>query len=171
MRGETAIKRVVEKRWSISIHSPHARGDLARLPLSAQQRDFNPLPSCEGRLLSKIKGSQADFISIHSPHARGDSVRGPGRRGTCGFQSTPLMRGETRHKTHAEQVIAISIHSPHARGDNILNSHLSYIGISIHSPHARGDVSQVNLNSDGTVFQSTPLMRGETEHEPEKPPD
>ena len=72
MRGET--KRRAESLWqkSISIHSPHARGDHTDCPYN-----------------------DGHSISIHSPHARGDSARDIQLSRPFGFQSTPLMRGET----------------------------------------------------------------------------
>ena len=76
MRGETRPAVDVPYRGkTISIHSPHARGDPAA--------PYFPICRYE--------------ISIHSPHARGDiealgfRFRGP----HLSFQSTPLMRGET----------------------------------------------------------------------------
>ncbi len=58
---------------------------------------------------------------------------------------------------------AISIHSPHARGDaDARGRPREHPQISIHSPHARGDAASVLACSAGAVFQSTPLMRGET---------
>ena len=102
------------------------------------------------------------------------------------FQSTPLMRGETYAKDKCPTGTEISIHSPHARGDRtLLSMKEESANISIHSPHARGDFSVEeegkyleNFNPlpscEGrrlesikkTVsgrFQSTPLMRGETQ--------
>ena len=56
--------------------------------------DFNPLPSCEGRLADCASALHLYIISIHSPHARGDQYVG------------------------AEKWdVQISIHSPHTRGD------------------------------------------------------
>ena len=56
--------------------------------------DFNPLPSCEGRLADCASALHLYIISIHSPHARGDQYVG------------------------AEKWdVQISIHSPHPRGD------------------------------------------------------
>ena len=101
----------------ISIHSPHARGDFPAglwicrriqfqsTPLMRGETvhtanslecviNFNPLPSCEGRLSYK-----RDLSMFHV------------------FQSTPLMRGETIRGIIAENPPCISIHSPHARGD------------------------------------------------------
>ena len=79
---------------SISIHSPHARGDATTCSSASPLYNFNPLPSCEGRLLSKCL-----------------------RHSTATFQSTPLMRGETDEYKQLCNAIDISIHSPHARGD------------------------------------------------------
>ena len=79
----------------ISIHSPHARGDVPfnnskktddgfqSTPLMRGEtvvlhickhifHNFNPLPSCEGRLQTEKKERLITGISIHSPHARGD---------------------------------------------------------------------------------------------------
>ena len=78
------------------------------------------------------------MISIHSPHARGDLM--PSRYAV---------------------IISISIHSPHARGDNSSDLQLTDSSISIHSPHARGD-NMYCARRLNTIFQSTPLMRGET---------
>ena len=52
MRGETVFAPVFYSRKYISIHSPHARGDVR----------VNVTP-------------KYPFISIHSPHARGDAMK------------------------------------------------------------------------------------------------
>ena len=96
MRGETLLTMIINRYYNISIHSPHARGDLERLTTDAEKRHFNPLPSCEGRPKS---------------FALTATVRV--------FQSTPLMRGETMYWGLWRQSKPISIHSPHARGDSI----------------------------------------------------
>ena len=123
--------------------------------------NFNPLPSCEGRLI--VIGVNATMLA---------------------FQSTPLMRGETRLQVTAIILHKISIHSPHARGDVSNGVSNIYIEISIHSPHARGDTtagtplatssyfnplpscegrpSTMIYSTTTCGFQSTPLMRGET---------
>ena len=79
----------------ISIHSPHARGDVGTIPSLPISKNFNPLPSCEGRRIEGHVSPWAIIISIHSPHARGDVGCSVVRAGTL-FQSTPLMRGETQ---------------------------------------------------------------------------
>ena len=128
--------------------------------------NFNPLPSCEGRPES------AGMLIVRSK-----------------FQSTPLMRGETTIPLLHHRRWIISIHSPHARGDGHCPPFFMHQIISIHSPHARGDVSAARYKQnllhfnplpscegrlhDFThpamhclLFQSTPLMRGETKWEP-----
>ena len=47
-RGDD-ITRLVNHCGYISIHSPHARGDFRGRCTWGKYRDFNPLPSCEGR--------------------------------------------------------------------------------------------------------------------------
>ena len=72
MRGATT--RDKEPSWlkPVSIHAPHARGDL---DLDAPR-------------------NLAD-VSIHAPHARGDSAPYGLALPLKSFQSTPLMRGAT----------------------------------------------------------------------------
>ena len=94
MRGETHPNDWSQGESPISIHSPHARGDVAEW----------------------LNASVLKSISIHSPHARGDSPRPPAKTAAT-FQSTPLMRGETADPILSVAHVAISIHSPHARGD------------------------------------------------------
>ena len=73
MRGETLCTiGTIGMYRHISIHSPHARGDLARGTIANMIGDFNPLPSCEGRPVQWAVQEPTVFISIHSPHARGD---------------------------------------------------------------------------------------------------
>ena len=80
------------------------------------------------------------------------------------FQSTLLMRGATYYASHGAWRDAISIHAPHARSDHGFHgAHLCDL-ISIHAPHARSDVMPL-WNGNGTVFQSTLLMRGATERQ------
>ena len=160
-RGETIGGRSLAVLAGISIHSPHARGDVLGRPSPRRGDHFNPLPSCEGRRFTSrmfrnpyqfqstplMRGETlhvADVpkslpISIHSPHARGDDVAAVLDVNSLAFQSTPLMRGETGCALIYNRDIAISIHSPHARGDDFWYRDPHTLQISIHSPHARGD--------------------------------
>ena len=63
--------------------------------------DFNPLPSCEGRRAAKIGKKVAQTISIHSPHTRGDcpSPCRPSRR--TYFNPLPSREGRRRYLYYA----------------------------------------------------------------------
>ena len=52
-RGDMAksVRTVSDK--NISIHSPHARGDKVLRVNLCEEGNFNPLPSCEGRRLCR----------------------------------------------------------------------------------------------------------------------
>ena len=143
MRGETVSVVIQRSAASISIHSPHARGD----------------GTCESK-----RSDAGAFQS--TPLMRGETIHTHGNIGVTSFQSTPLMRGETQRGTIYSSRYIISIHSPHARGDRFadrkqfIQSHFNPLpscegrprlveakqiddNISIHSPHARGD--SINL--------------------------
>ena len=140
MRGETEAICKMQEKINISIHSPHARGDVNCRQRVARHGLFQSTPLMRGE--TPLIGSEKVALK---------------------FQSTPLMRGETilRPELHAHD--CISIHSPHARGDapGVLLLR-RFIKISIHSPHARGDVTEERSIQRIILFQSTPLMRGET---------
>ena len=120
-----------------------------------------------------------------TPLMRGETAINSAYQPLDEFQSTPLMRGETslRAPRFAERsyfnplpscegrrgistlisVTCISIHSPHARGDQVyVELFRERQDISIHSPHARGDLRLFLPLLHLLIFQSTPLMRGET---------
>ena len=122
----------------ISIHSPHARGDICRVFLFYTFINFNPLPSCEGRRLC--------FTHITPIHR---------------FQSTPLMRGETKFACAPHAAHVISIHSPHARGDQRSPRACQGRLISIHSPHARGDDIMMRQGPQGIISIHSPHARGD----------
>ena len=144
--------------------------------------DFNPLPSCEGRLVSvrncrqcgrfqstplmrgetrrNDKKYRAQLISIHSPHARGDGHVS----GLAVFQCaisihSPHARGDKGAQAAADQS-CISIHSPHARGDFFPLLLASIVVISIHSPHARGDAQSCKSFANPDHFNPLPSCEG-----------
>ena len=139
MRGETEPEPAEGGGAGISIHSPHARGDVR----SKHLRE-NPV------------------ISIHSPHARGDRVLDVA--GVC-FNSisihSPHARGDPHGATRASEW-KISIHSPHARGDDESNSFSAREKSFQSTPLMRGETPQLACLKSTRRFQSTPLMRGET---------
>ena len=105
-------------RLPISIHSPHARGDLESAISGVMYDYFNPLPSCERRRGLRIQARAGKVrISIHSPHTRGDCVVCPGVDGRRHFNPLPSCEGRLVRNSVIDAIIGISIHSPHARGD------------------------------------------------------
>ena len=141
MRGETSFSRQNSYTTQISIHSPHARGDFLDRVIIGAASNFNPLPSCEGRRL------------------RGDNEKY--RFGD--FNPLPSCEGRPRRAETLPRSSSISIHSPHARGDGVARGRALEAQISIHSPHARGDPGTTGPQGPQGEFQSTPLMRGETD--------
>ncbi len=84
------------KIWedAISIHSPHAEGDLALM-------------------------ASFTFVSRFqsTPPMRRETRIGMSLIRKAKFQSTPPMRRETARLNNLEELQEISIHSPHAEGD------------------------------------------------------
>ena len=120
--------------------------------------DFNPLPSCEGRLSDHDTTIPAQKISIHSPRARGDDASGQAWYDTVISIHSPHARGDfQRHKGNA--LLRISIHSPHARGDDPAGSQWYDPVISIHSPHARGDHAWAERRADNRISIHSPHAR------------
>ena len=89
------------------VRQPHVVGVL----IQRLKRNFNPLPSCEGRRAASAAGRCCCPISIHSPHARGDHA----------------------FFLHYFTQSCISIHSPHARGDSISLQKSIQIYVSLHN--------------------------------------
>ena len=167
----------------ISIHSPHARGDLSVSHGLPRRAYFNPLPSCEGRLIlsflldfsmcyfNPLPSCEGRLQRIHQTQKPEDFNPLPsceGRRyetldciNLIKFQSTPLMRGETRMFSCTLACRTISIHSPHARGDQRHQRRDRRTGISIHSPHARGDADIVDRVVVAVISIHSPHARGD----------
>ena len=172
-RGDK-FSRLTLYSLSISIHSPHARGDDDCRVWACGCLYFNPLPSCEGRPEDKNTGLRA--IAFQStPLMRGETrISFCHCWNTSRFQSTPLMRGETKSFA-LTATVRVFQSTPLMRGETIIGSSSQEFSrkrasanISIHSPHARGDhvewprTVRDHLGNHRLLFQSTPLMRGET---------
>ena len=139
-RGETRGQCAGREQDCISIHSPHARGDVVLLGGGRHLAlDFNPLPSYEGR--PDYAARELFTVRFQStPLIRGETPRSSGISTAKRFQSTPLIRGETIMRDCKIIDYKISIHSPHTRGDRTSPARpTGDYTISIHSPHTRGD--------------------------------
>ena len=183
MRGET-ILRLYRLRYWLFQSTPLMRGETGcgcgKSPIFAA---FQSTPLMRGETCRADEGSKHFEISIHSPRARGDDIPLVGAHVQGISIHSPRARGDA---SSAREVRGtnISIHSPRARGDRDQQQHHRLLAISIHSPRARGDKSSVlsclliqDFNPlpscEGRrfdqinqilrpIFQSTPLMRGET---------
>ena len=101
---------------TISIHSPHARGDLTMLQRRNLLDQFQSTPLMRGETWA-VNHLFTIFRFQSTPLMRGETQSSTRRQTPEAFQSTPLMRGETRSGVHVFPFPGISIHSPHARGD------------------------------------------------------
>ena len=81
MRGVTVSSVNVMTALSISIHTPHARRDLADSGII-----------------------YAQSISIHTPHARRDALSVIQKNHQSQFQSTRLMRGVTKNGLTEDEI-------------------------------------------------------------------
>ena len=69
--GRPVLRRQIKLRRSISIHSPHARGDDTFEDAVAGVKISIHSPHARGDDFALVQ-AQILAISIHSPHARGD---------------------------------------------------------------------------------------------------
>ena len=72
MRGATNLSAQLMWLVPISIHAPHAGGDLVHFRAAPLAIHLNPRPPCGGRLSSNHRAPLSQVISIHAPHAGGD---------------------------------------------------------------------------------------------------
>ena len=162
MRGETIHTAIMGLKSGISIHSPHARGDVQVRKLDQPRTKFQSTPLMRGETKSQVtffrasifqstplmRGETVDLPNdvLHIQHfnplpsCEGRLLRAATEAGVLQFQSTPLMRGETPRKF---------------AGDDRLKFQST--------PLMRGETSFARLCSSCEIFQSTPLMRGETD--------
>ena len=108
------------------------------------------------------KATLCDTSFQSTPLMRGETKLYTGSGRGEEFQSTPLMRGETKNRVLTLDEIRISIHSPHARGDTIYRFRFLVSSYFNPLPSCEGRHVGKTFRLDPLLFQSTPLMRGET---------
>ena len=160
MRGATDGRLVEPHALVVSIHAPHARGDLTQASIIIALIGFNPRPSCEGRRPHKRQlhgracfnprpscegrrcaGSECSRCSGFNPRPSCEGRLNPLDSAGCAnkFQSTPLMRGATQ----APPSLPCSTQfqsTPLMRGATWMRAPRGQgQPVSIHAPHARGD--------------------------------
>ena len=161
MRGATWGERGRFSGCEVSIHAPHARGDLPRQWSLPYHQRFNPRPSCEGRRRSRASlGHGCGFNP--RPSCEGRPVFCPVVKPLVWFQSTPLMRGATSRALVLAAEHLVSIHAPHARGDSRPRTRLTNRTCFNPRPSCEGRPRILATERQSSWFQSTPLMRGAT---------
>ena len=139
---------------------PSCEGRLGWWSLNNQNAHFNPLPSCEGRLIDACQLSPDLYISNHSPHARGDDNRDSRRRRQKDFNPLPSCEG--RRKIIANTWLSKQFQStPLMRGETPdEQGKKATVAISIHSPHARGDIIYGRCGRVYNDFNPLPSCEG-----------
>ena len=95
MQGATRERHREARRGDISIHAPHAGGDITAILSENRFKRFQSTPPMQGATSSRA------------------TWRCMGR-----FQSTPPMQGATQMLDAFSNLPPISIHAPHAGGDS-----------------------------------------------------
>ena len=99
-----------------SIHAPHAWGDEITAEGGNRTYNFNPRPTCVGRLHSYLNIIYAtDFNPRPTCVGRLNVFKAVFN--LLKLQSTPHMRGATGMRSCKSQTAQTSIHAPHAWGD------------------------------------------------------
>ena len=97
-----------------------------------------------------------------TPLMRGETSTRLARSTSSTFQSTPLMRGETIVQALFVALRIISIHSPRARGDRDQCERPQGVHHFNPLPSCEGRLPYLVDVEPSQIFQSTPLVRGET---------
>ena len=74
MRGATRHTLYNVPCVNVSIHAPHARGDMWISSLRSMARLFQSTPLMRGATGAHDDPHQPREVSIHAPHARGDAL-------------------------------------------------------------------------------------------------
>ena len=115
-----------------------------------------------GETGSRTTARRGDAISIHSPHARGDNYTPKQRIKQHHFNPLPSCEGRQYRTSKLRTKLFISIHSPHTRGDRYQDD-LQLQAVYFNPlPSYEGRLDFARAAHPAHVFQSTPLMRGET---------
>ena len=159
--GRRLQKRQTAQPYQISIHSPHARGDRPRK-----------------------KSGLSREISIHSPHARGDYQPTAPPRPADYFNPLPSCEGRPfcrnlldrfnhfnplpscEGRLFSSHRISINVYFnplPSCEGRPVQPRHPMPCSDFNPLPSCEGRLKSFALTASVRVFQSTPLMRGETQ--------
>ena len=165
LRGTTWHKEDAFCLVEISIHVPLARDDIYRPCAPLLATDFNPRPSCEGRLQAPAPACLLIIISIHVPLARDDTALHVHKQRRVHFNPRPSCEGRP--------LPSAAVRAPHQfqstsllRGTTSLYSRAIFSSIYFNPrPSCEGRRNRrQNAHGEG-AFQSTSLLRGTTEND------
>ena len=114
--GDYLRKNIDFDRAATSIHAPHAWGDLLGGFMGKNYTDFNPRPTCVGRLGTFMATPMTANFNPR-PTCVGRRKLSSRERVVKILQSTPHMRGATTIVATRTPTSQTSIHAPHAWGD------------------------------------------------------
>ena len=184
MRRATRTSRIATTVKDVSIHAPHAEGDMGATVGSVIPTKFQSTPPMRRATVRHRQDGHQSQVSIHAPHAEGDpcgdgAEEASGRfnpRPPCGgrlrplvfsrfeesFQSTPPMRRATGSTASKRRTYLVSIHAPHAEGDWRTMRLSSSITCFNPRPPCGGRHAGTLRIPASEPFQSTPPMRRAT---------
>ena len=156
-----AVGRVVGA-FQISIHALREEGDRLTPYLPRHKAKFQSTPSARRATQCHPYRRHSTPISIHALREEGDLLKAQGCKTTVKFQSTPSARRATGDGVVAVQDFLISIHALREEGDMELSRNQFNKKDFNPRPPRGGRHNARNVNTDGTLFQSTPSARRAT---------
>ena len=159
--GRPLAEGLIYSVFSISIHSPHARGDADGRRFTQTARNFNPLPSCEGRRRRVASGHKSThFNPLPSCEGR------PAERAACAHRAdfNPLPSCEGRLSV-SERFFQCQYFNPLPSCEGRRSHWMDMLRPTRYFnplPSCEGRRRFQAGMTRQSIFQSTPLMRGET---------
>ena len=161
MRGATAGALECRGLRVISIHAPHARGDMGAGMDFCASVSFQSTPLMRGATVVRLLLRRGEVFQS-TPLMRG-ATRGSGRPPSLGWYFNPRPSCEGRRICPRIAPERVNFNPrPSCEGRPSCGCATGFAQISIHAPHARGDWPTPARGPARTRFQSTPLMRGAT---------
>ena len=162
MRRATRLRPCDGVSANVSIHAPHAEGDLDILCLFVIGLVSIHAPHAEGDNAT-VELVQDFLVSIHAPHAEGDSSRTCNATKVSSFNPRPPCGGRRDADELAGIAADVSIHAPHAEGDpETAVRAFRHTGFNPRPPCGGRLEAICEIYIPAVTFQSTPPMRRAT---------
>ena len=160
--GRHQLKHNISFIPTISIHSPHARGDLDVASACYVLTQFQSTPLMRGETADNMEKYIISYISIHSPHARGDALFLPSPSCERNFNPLPSCEGRLPRQLAVRDIRQYFNPLPSCEGRRYTALAMTRLAVFQSTPLMRGETDVASACYVLTQFQSTPLMRGET---------